>query len=43
VEDRGGCDVDPLGNLGVPVPEQLHTQQPAGGTVAGETHRDAVA
>ena len=43
VEDRGGGDVDALGDLGVPVAEQLHAQQPPGGPVAGEPHRDAVA
>src|SRR5579862_4577136 len=43
VEDRGGRDVDPLGDLGVLVAEQLHAEQPSGGPVAGEQHRDAVA
>ena len=43
VEDGGGGDVDPLGDLGVLVPEQLHAQEPAGGAVAGEAHRDAMA
>ena len=31
VEDRGGGDVDALGDLGVPVPEQLQAEQPPGG------------
>src|ERR1019366_4575929 len=43
VEDGGGGDVDALGDLGVPVPEQLHAQEAAGGAVAGEAHGDAVA
>src|ERR1019366_5432210 len=43
VEDRGGGDVDALGDLGVPVPEQLHAQQLPGAAVAGEPHGDAVA
>jgi hypothetical protein len=43
VEDRRGGDVDALGDLRVPVPEQLQAQQPAGGPVAGDAHGDAVA
>src|ERR1035438_3042111 len=43
VEDGGGGDVDAFGDLGVPVPEQLDPEEPAGGAVAGESHRDAVA
>src|SRR5579875_732772 len=43
VVDGGGGDVDPLGDLGVLVAEQLHAEQPAGGPVAGEPHGDAVA
>ena len=43
VEDGGGRDVEAFGDLGVPVPEQLHAQEPPGGAVAGEPHRDAVA
>jgi hypothetical protein len=35
VEDRGGGDVDPFGDLGVPVAEQLHAEQPAGTPVSG--------
>jgi hypothetical protein len=31
-----------VGDLGVAVPEQLHTQQPPGGAVTGEAHRDPV-
>jgi hypothetical protein len=36
-------DVDALGDLAVPVAEQLDAEQPPGGPVAGEPHRDAVA
>src|SRR5258705_11730922 len=43
VEDRGGGDVDALGDFGVLVPEQLDAEEPAGGAVAGEAHVDAVA
>jgi len=43
VEDGGGGDVDALGDLGVLVAEQLHAQQPPGGSVAGDPHGDAVA
>jgi len=43
VEDRGGRDVDALGDLGVLVAEQLHAEQPPGGPVAGDPHGDAVA
>jgi protein-tyrosine-phosphatase len=43
VEDGSGGDVDPLGDLGVAVPEQLQAQQRPGGAVAGNADRDAVA
>src|SRR5271166_1615940 len=42
VEDRGGGHVDPLGDLGGPVLEQLHAQQAAARPVASEPHVDAV-
>src|SRR6266851_896953 len=43
VEDRSGGDVDPLGDLGVLVTEQLHAEQPPGTAIPGHAHRDAVA
>src|SRR5450756_2503071 len=43
VEDRGGGDVDPLGDLRVLVAEQLDAEEAAGGPVAGVPHVDAVA
>jgi hypothetical protein len=43
VVDRGGGDVDALGDLGVAVAEQLQAEQPPGGAVAGDPHVDAVA
>jgi len=43
VEDRRRGDVDPLGDLGVLVAEQLHAQEPAGGAVAGDAQGDPVA
>jgi hypothetical protein len=34
VEDRGGGDVDTLGDLGVLVAEELHAEEPAGDAMA---------
>jgi len=35
VVDGGGGDIDPFGDLGVPVAEQLDAEQPACGPPAG--------
>src|SRR6516225_8064735 len=42
-EDRRGGDVDPLGHLGVAVPEELDSQQLTGSTVAGIAGPNAMA
>ena len=43
VEDGGGCDVDPLGHLGVLMPEELEAEETTGPAVARVAHADAVA
>ncbi len=43
VEDGRRADVDPLGDLGVPVSEELEVEQATRCPVADETHEDAVA
>src|SRR6266851_4795753 len=43
VKDGGRGDVDPLGDLGVAVAEELDAEQPPGTAVAGEPHPDPVA
>src|SRR5271170_1914400 len=43
VEDGGCGDVDALGDLGVPMAEQLQAEQLTGAPVAGDAHSDAVA
>jgi hypothetical protein len=41
--DGGGGDVDPLGDLGVLMAEQLDTKETAGGAVTGNPQVDAIA